>query len=70
MSFVCLCVCHEAVSKQQVLFKAQESNFINPQNVDTVLEMKLLSHMCVLERFKRFIDGLDDREDDQESVQL
>jgi len=63
-------VCHEAVSKQQVLFKTQESNFINPQNVDTVLEMKLLSHMCVLERFKRFIDGLDDREDDQESVQL
>jgi hypothetical protein len=63
-------VCHETVSKQQVLFKTQESNFINPQNVDTVLEMKLLSHMCVLEWFKRFTDGLDGLEDYQESVQL
>ena len=74
--FVCVCVCvcvyvcDEAVSKQQVLFKTQESNFINPQNVDTVLEMKLLSHMCDLEWFKRFINGRDDLEDDQDSVQL
>ena len=33
---------HEAVSKQQVLFKTQEINSINTQNVDTVLEMKVL----------------------------
>lgn len=63
-------MCHEAVTKQQVVFKTQESNFINTQNVDTVLGMKVLSHMCVLEWFKGFIEGLYDLEDDQGSVQL
>jgi hypothetical protein len=69
VSFVFLW-CLEAVNKQQVLFKTQEGNFINTQNVGTVLEIKLLLHMCVLERFKWFIEGLDDLEDDRESVQL
>lgn len=63
-------LCHETVNKLQVLFKTQESNFINTQNVDTVLEMKVLSHMCVLEWFRRFKEGIDDLEDDQESMQL
>ena len=69
MSFIFLW-CHEAVSKQQVSFKNQESNFINAQNVETVLEMQVLSHMCVLEWFRRFIEGLDYLEDDRESMQL
>jgi hypothetical protein len=51
MSFIFLW-CLEAASKQQVLFKTQEGNFIYTHNVETVL--------CLLDRLIWFIEGLDD----------